>query len=124
MTLFGAILIRPVLPTWLIALLLLVVAAVAWYTYRGCSLTLRQRLGLWGFRMAALLIIAWLLLQAEHRKVLHDKEAPLLAMVVDVSASMTEKLDPAEARQSGGRVSPTAASTATLPRRGTDRQQR
>jgi len=99
-TLFGAILVRPVLPIWLIALLLLVVAAVAWYTYRGCSLTLRQRLGLWGFRMAALLIIAWLLLQAEHRKVLHDKEAPLLAMVVDVSASMTEKLDPAaEARR-------------------------
>ncbi len=86
----AVILIRPVLPIWLIVLVVSLVGVAAWRTYRHCSLTRAQRFGLWGLRMSAVSIIAWLLLQAERRQVRVEREDPVLAIAVDVSASMTD----------------------------------
>ena len=96
----AAILLRPVLPIALVVALVVTAAAFAWHTYRFCALGVRQRVGLWSFRMAAMLIISWLLMQAERREESYKIEQPVLALAVDVSASMTEKLAQAKERRS------------------------
>ena len=92
MTPTATILFRPILPVPLLALVVIGVGAFIWYTYTRCALNTRQRLILWGFRMTAILVIAWLLLQAERRKVDYQQERPVLAIAVDASASMTEDI--------------------------------
>ena len=100
----GVILFRPVLPVALVVIIVVAVGAGAWYTYVRCPVSRRQRLCLWGCRMSAILIIAWLLLQAERRKVHHDQEPPVLAIALDVSASMAEQLPQADDTRSGRAV--------------------
>ncbi|MCK5803528.1 MAG: ThuA domain-containing protein, partial [Lentisphaeria bacterium] len=94
----AVILIDPVLPVWLIALIVLGAGYGAYQTYRYCTLAPRQRWLLWSLRMGAVLIIAWLLLQA-HRRVTHTvHENPVLAVALDVSASMRD--NPSQAKKS------------------------
>ena len=95
MSTLGTILLRPVLPVWVLIVIVPFVAALVWYTYRGCSLSRRQRFGLLGFRLAVVLVIVWLLLQAERQNVRVQRDPPALALAVDVSASMTESIDDA-----------------------------
>lgn len=90
MMIFASILVRPVIPLSILIPVLLVTAGMIWHTYRHCALSSRQRLTLWLSRMSAITIIAWLLLQAERRNVHYQVEAPVLAVALDVSASMQD----------------------------------
>jgi len=86
----AVIIFDPVLPLWLIVPIIAAVGYAAWRTYRDCPLTARQRWILWALRMAAVLILAWLLLLARDRSTVVTKEQPVLVVAVDVSASMTD----------------------------------
>ncbi|MBN2451750.1 MAG: hypothetical protein JXR77_15285 [Lentisphaeria bacterium] len=97
MTAPGVIIIDPILPVWVLALVIFAVAYGAWRTYRACALTGRQRWVLWALRLSAVLILAWLMLQARRRTVRVEEELPVLAVAVDVSASMVD--NPGKARQ-------------------------
>lgn len=90
MTAPAALLFDPVLPPWLVALVVVAVALAAWHTYRQCTLGRRQRLGLWLLRVAALLVLAWLLLLPQRRTVRIEQEQPVLAVALDISASMAD----------------------------------
>lgn len=90
MTSPAAILLDPVLPVWLIAAITAAAAYGVWRTYRDCPLTARQRWVLFALRMAGILVLAWLLLLARERSVRVTREKPVLAVAVDVSASMTD----------------------------------
>ncbi len=92
MTAFGAILLRPVLPITLVCLTTVIVGLVSWYTYTRCALGRRQIVGLWCCRMGAVVITGWLLLQPQRREVTYQIEPPVLAVAVDISASMEEKI--------------------------------
>lgn len=82
----------PVIPWWLLLSLL---PAGLWMVWRTCPLDVSggwSRGLLLATRMLALLIMAWLLLQPERRSVRLELEPPTLAVAIDVSASMTERL--------------------------------
>jgi hypothetical protein len=97
----ATILFRPVLPLWLLILCLLAFALLAWYTYRRCGLGHRRQWLLWGLRMAAMLLLVWLALQPERRSVRREEEKPVLAVAIDVSESMNEKLGANPASRAG-----------------------
>ncbi len=86
----AAILLDPVVPPWVALLVVAFVAVAAWQTYRQCPLNRRQRLGLWLLRVAAVLILAWLLMLPKRRTVKVEQEMPVLAVALDISASMTD----------------------------------
>jgi uncharacterized membrane protein len=86
----GTILIDPVLPIWLVVLVVGGVAYGAWRTYQQCSLSPRARLGLWLLRLSAVLILAWILMLPKRRTERVEREEPVLAIAVDISASMGE----------------------------------
>ena len=59
----GAMLFQPVLPFWLLAVVVLGLAGGAWITYSRCSLSPRERIGLWALRMGSVFVLCWLLCQ-------------------------------------------------------------
>ncbi|MBQ9367938.1 MAG: hypothetical protein IJT83_09175 [Victivallales bacterium] len=90
MTAFALLVSTPVLPWWLIATCALAFAWFAWATYGKCKLTLPQKCTLWSLRMAAFLLLAWmLLLQSFHTKQ-SQTEKPAVALLLDTSASMED----------------------------------
>ncbi len=89
----ATILFHPILPWWLLGGGLAIFAGTAWFSYRRCGMTLHKQLLLWTMRMVGVAIVAWLILQPERRNISTEAEMPVLAVVLDVSASMTE--DPA-----------------------------
>ncbi|NLG14049.1 MAG: hypothetical protein GX561_07580 [Lentisphaerae bacterium] len=88
----GTILVDPVLPIWLLVVCGIVFAILSWRTYAACSLSLPERLILWMLRMMAFAIIAYLMLQASRRVEKQVEEKPVLAVALDVSASMDDKI--------------------------------
>ncbi len=90
MTATAAIFIRPVMPLWLLAAMVLLMALCSWFSYKRCPLHQRQRYGLWTLRMASVLVLALILMQPERRVVKEEREPPVVAVVVDVSASMDD----------------------------------
>ena len=88
----GIIFFDPVLPAWLVLPIVLAFAVAAWVSYGKCSLARQQRLGLWGLRIAAILVLFWLLSQPQRRRVRIKQDPPAIAVAVDVSVSMTERL--------------------------------
>ncbi len=88
----GIILFDPVLPIWLVVPVIVAFAAAAWVSYGKCALDRPRRLGLWGLRIAAILVLVWLLGQPERRRVRLKEDPPTVALAVDVSVSMTERL--------------------------------
>ncbi len=91
---FGSILLDPALPVTFIAVTVVLVAVCGWFSFRRCAITQQERMLLWGLRMGAICILALLLLQPQKRSVSHDHEAPALAVALDLSASMTEHINP------------------------------
>ena len=83
---------QPVIPLWVMLPLWAVGVLLSWLSLRGCGLPLSVRLGMNGIRFVVLTILLWLMLAPERRNEKVEKELPLLAVAVDVSASMTEKL--------------------------------
>ncbi|MBT3287670.1 MAG: hypothetical protein HN380_10015 [Victivallales bacterium] len=86
----ATILVDPVVSPWLIGLVVVGVAYGSWRTYQQCSLSVRARVGLWLLRVAAVLILSWLLLLPKRRTVRVEREDPVLAIAVDISASMAD----------------------------------
>lgn len=83
---------QPLLPIWLIVLLWAIAVGWSWLSLRGCGLRKRVRAGLFGLRAGAMTIMVWLLLEPERRHEKVESEMPVLAVALDVSASMTEKI--------------------------------
>ena len=88
----ASILLRPVIPYWLLALAVVLFASLSWFTYMKCQVARRTRWLLWGLRMGALAIVVWLVLLPVHRTITTLREPSVLAVAVDVSASMKEKV--------------------------------
>ncbi len=88
----ATLLLRPILPLWVILPALAAFAGLSWLTYRHCPVHPRMRWLLWGLRVAAMLLLAWLLLQGQWRATHTRVELPTLAVALDVSDSMHEKL--------------------------------
>jgi len=86
----ATILFDPVMSPWLVLLVVFAVGYGAWRTYRQCPLTPRQRVGLWLLRVTAILILAWILMLPKRRTVQVEREDPVLAVALDISASMTD----------------------------------
>ncbi len=81
---------NPVLPLWLVLSCGALYAWLSWRTYGKCKLSMPQKCTLWGLRMAAFLLLAWmLLLQSLHTKQ-SQTEKPAVALLLDTSASMEE----------------------------------
>lgn len=91
---------NPVLAPMLIGLLaLLVMGATAWSLWHGVN-NRAHALWLGGFRLAALLVLAVLLLQPRMRQEVVSRIAPQLAVVVDNSESMTDPVDETQPHRS------------------------
>ncbi|NMA20657.1 MAG: hypothetical protein GX927_08765, partial [Lentisphaerae bacterium] len=86
----GSILLSPVIPVWLIILCAILFAGLAWRTYAFCSLKYSERWILWSLRMLAFGILAFLLLQPSRRETRSELEKPVLAVLLDLSASMQD----------------------------------
>lgn len=93
----AVILLEPILPWWLVTGCGIVFAWLAWRTYSACALKPRERLLLWSLRMAAFLLIAWIMTLAASRTVRTETEPAVVAVLTDLSASMED--NPLEARQ-------------------------
>jgi hypothetical protein len=78
----------PVIPPWLIAVLTLLGLGLIIASLGRCGLPPRERWILTAVRTLSLLVLAFLLLQPADRRVRQHTEAPTLAVLVDVSASM------------------------------------
>lgn len=87
----AAMFVRPALPVWLVLLLWAGVLAGCWLGLRRSGVRPAARLGLWGLRAAATTLLALVLLMPERRREDVQTELPVLAVAVDVSASMHEK---------------------------------
>lgn len=92
MTPTATLLFRPAMPVWLILLLVILFGATAWLTYLRCAAGHRMRWALWSMRMGAIAVLVWFLLQPDRRSTHVEEEPSILAVAVDVSASMTEQL--------------------------------
>lgn len=90
MTSPAVILWNPVLPPVVMLLCGAVFAWLAWRTYRDCRIERRKRLLLWSLRMAAFVILCFILAQPSRRDTRRESEKPALAVLVDVSASMDD----------------------------------
>lgn len=88
----ATITIQPVLPVWLLVGLWLAAVLWGWFGLRGCGVRLRPALGLLALRAAALAILVWLLLEPQRRREKVEQELPVLAVAVDVSASMADQV--------------------------------
>ncbi len=86
----GNIFLSPVLPLWLIVLFVILFAFLAWRSYAFCPLRPVERWGLWSLRMLAFVILAILLLQPSRRESKTELEKPVLAVLLDLSASMRD----------------------------------
>lgn len=96
--------ITPVIPLWLLALLLLFGAVGIWSTLARCAIPLPRKLVLFGLRFAAVLLLALLLLLPKQLRVSQHREPPVFAVVTDVSASMTDSpLTPKDQRMAAAR---------------------
>ncbi len=86
-------------PPWLLALCALVAAALAWWTYGRTTPTVRGwRKGLLAtLRFAALFLVLLLLFGPVWRAITASGDAPLLAVLVDESESLTLGAGPPEA---------------------------
>ncbi len=82
----------PVLPLPLLAMLLLFFLWLNWRTVSRSSVPKRRAILFRGLRTAALFFLFWLLLQPERRITEEETELPALAVAVDASVSMNEKL--------------------------------
>ena len=82
----------PVLPLWLLGVLIACTLWLLWRFSRNSSVSPSWRLLLWALRAGTVLILAWLLLLAERRVERTEMEPPTLAVAIDVSASMTKQL--------------------------------
>ncbi len=90
---------NPILAPLLIgALALVVMGATAWSLWHGVH-NRSHALWLGGFRLAALLVIAVLLLQPRIKQDVVSRIVPQLAVVVDNSESMTDPVDDAQPRR-------------------------
>ncbi|MEI8079605.1 MAG: hypothetical protein WCH61_08270, partial [bacterium] len=87
----AAITFDPALPVWLLAVLVLVALAVTWAGLHRAVVPPLARWGLLALRTAALLLLAWLALLPEWRDHRTETELPVLALAVDLSASMTDR---------------------------------
>lgn len=93
----AVLLLNPALPLWFIGLALAGAVAGIWATYSAYpDISPRVRGVMGGLRVAALLILAWLVLQPERRTKTEKNERPVLAVVVDTSASMEDSVPGAE----------------------------
>ncbi|NMA46187.1 MAG: hypothetical protein GX945_06455 [Lentisphaerae bacterium] len=90
MTSPAVILWNPVLPPVIMLLCGIVFAWLAWRTYRDCRIERRKRLLFWSLRMAAFLILCFILAQPSRRDTRRESEKPALAVLVDISASMDD----------------------------------
>ena len=86
------LLFSPLLPWWALAVCLVVFALLAWRTYAGTGLSLPRRLLLFSLRLGAFALLCWILLQPVRRTVETTVEKPSVAVIVDVSASMEDRL--------------------------------
>jgi len=86
----GNLFLSPVLPIWLILLCGVLFAGLAWRTYSFCSLKRWERWMLWGLRMLAFGLLSILLLQPSRRESRSEFEKPVLAVLLDLSASMKD----------------------------------
>jgi len=89
-----SILLSPILPVWLLAVLAIAFGWLSWRTYRNCGLPHMDMLFLWSLRMLTFLLLAGLLLLPSRRWSTLQKTLPLLAVVVDQSASMEDSPQP------------------------------
>lgn len=92
MTGFGIILFEPLLPWWVMAVCFVVFGILAWGTYSRCTISLWKRLFLFSLRIAAFMILCWILLQPIHRSLEVVDEKASLLVVVDETASMEDSL--------------------------------
>ena len=87
----AAITFDPALPVWLMAVLVLAALAVTWAGLRRAAVPPLARWALLALRTAALLLLAWLALLPEWRDHHTETDLPVLALAVDLSASMTDR---------------------------------
>ncbi len=104
MFLCAAIFTRPALPVWLILALWLAGVGWTWWSLRSCGLRPRLRHGLLALRAAALTLLSLLLLLPERRTESVQSELPVLAVAVDVSASLQEPVPEGRGELRSGRV--------------------
>lgn len=81
----------PVLPVWLLLATVVAALGFAWLSILGSGLERRHCLGIWLLRSGAVLLVAVLLLQPERRVEKKHREKPVLGVVLDTSASMTDQ---------------------------------
>lgn len=90
MTIPAVLISHPVMPWWVVLPCGMLFAWLAWMTYGKCKLTRVEKGVLWCIRMAAFLLLAWMLLQQSLRSSRKISEKPAVAVVTDFSASMEE----------------------------------
>lgn len=92
----GAIMIDPVLPLWVLAVATVAALALSWLSILASGMESVQCLGIWALRGGSIVLVALLLLQPEMRTETHHQEKPVLGVVLDTSASMTDQPEPLE----------------------------
>ncbi len=90
MTGLASIFFTPAIPVWLLLPLLLLCIWGAYRGYQRCSLTARQCWLLWGLRTAAFLLLGLFVCQPSRRTEQVQQEKPILAVLIDNSASMQD----------------------------------
>ena len=86
------LLLEPVIPIWLIVVCGIVFFWLSWKTYAACSIGKKERAFLWTLRAAAFCIVAFLLTMPSLRHEKREVEKPVLAVMLDVSASMEDRV--------------------------------
>ena len=86
------LLLEPVIPIWLIVVCGIVFFWLSWKTYAACGIGKKERVFLWTLRAAAFCIIAFLLTMPSVRHERREEEKPVLAVLLDVSASMEDRV--------------------------------
>ncbi len=87
----SVVMIEPLLPVWLLLVAVIAALGVAWLSLLGSGLECRHCLGIWLLRAGSVLLVALLLLQPERRIKRQHREKPVLGVVLDTSASMTDQ---------------------------------
>ncbi|MBR4900738.1 MAG: VWA domain-containing protein [Victivallales bacterium] len=86
------LLLEPVIPIWLIIVCGLAFFWLSWKTYAACAIGKKERAFLWTLRVAAFCIVAFLLTMPSVRHERREEEKPVLAVMLDVSASMEDRV--------------------------------
>ena len=89
---FCILLLEPVIPIWLIIVCGLAFFWLSWKTYVACAIGKKERAFLWTLRVAAFCIVAFLLTMPSLRHEKREVEKPVLAVMLDVSASMEDRV--------------------------------